>query len=150
MIKISKLADYAVVVLGAMDSAGIKLLSASQIAAQTNLPEPTVAKVLKALAGGEVVLSVRGVQGGYRLARAPQDIDIASVIMAVDGPVSLTACVEGSTDSCSYAVTCPVNGRWNAVNDAVRFALQSITLADMIAPKNCGTIEKQINEEARV
>lgn len=150
MIKISKMADYAVVMLGAMYKSGSDLISASQIASQTNLPEPTVAKVLKALAGGDVVISVRGVQGGYKLARAPQDIDMASVIMAVDGPVSLTACVEGSTDSCSYAVSCPVNGRWNAVNDAVRFALQSITLADMIAPKKCSTLEKQISKEARV
>lgn len=139
MLRISKLTDYAVVLLGSLAEIPSALVSASGLSERTGLPEPTVAKILKLLAGGGIVVSVRGAQGGYRMERQAQQITLAEVITAIDGPVSLTACVEGSTESCSFAHNCSVNGRWNKVNSAVRGALDGITLADMIVPvKGCG------------
>ena len=69
------------------------------IAATTGIPEPTVAKVLKTLAAGGLVASQRGARGGYRLLRPLSAIPVADVIAAVDGPIALTACVEGSAAS---------------------------------------------------
>ena len=53
------------------------------------------------------------------------------MVAAIDGPIALTACVEGSGTGCEAECTCPVRGRWDLVNDAVRQALGRITLADM-------------------
>jgi len=55
------------------------------------------------------------------------------VITAVDGPIALTACVDGGAGGCDVQSVCAVRGRWDLVNDAIRSALTSITLADMRA-----------------
>lgn len=135
MIKVSRLADYAVVVLAALARNGQSLTTAAGVADQTRLPEPTVAKVMKMLARGAVITSIRGANGGYNLARAPEEISIAEIIMAVDGPISLTTCVEGSTNACDYACHCPVKGRWDGVNLAIRDALEGVMLSDMLNNK---------------
>jgi len=128
MFRLSKLTDYAVVVLVrlAHDDA---VQTAPCIAASTGIPEPTVAKVLKILAGRELVVSQRGARGGYRLTRPLRSIPVAEVITAIDGPIALTACVEGG--DCSSQRLCPMHGRWDPVNAAIQSALSGITLADM-------------------
>jgi Rrf2 family protein len=99
------------------------------IACATGVPEPTVAKVLKALAGQGLVASQRGARGGYTLARPLASIPVAAVIEAIDGPIALTACVDGG--GCGSHSLCPMHGRWDPVNEAIRAALDGITLADM-------------------
>lgn len=130
MLRLSKLTDYAVVVLVRL-SGGDQVQTSPGIASAIGIPEPTVAKVLKALAGGELVTSQRGARGGYRLARTLDRIRVSDVIAAVDGPIALTACVEGSSSGCESLGQCPMRGRWDPVNDAIRRALSDITLADM-------------------
>ena len=130
MLRLSKLTDYAVVVLVRLAAAeGVQ--TSPGIAQATGVPEPTVAKVLKTLAAGGLVASQRGAHGGYRLLRPLAAIPIAEVIVAIDGPIALTACVDGSGVGCEASGTCPVRGRWDPVNDAVRDALTHISLADM-------------------
>lgn len=131
MLRLSKLTDYAVVVLVRL-SGGDGVQTSPFIATATGIPEPTVAKVLKALAGSGLVASQRGARGGYRLARQLSDIPVADVIEAIDGPIALTACVDGAT-SCESQSLCPMAGRWDPVNDAIHNALTAITLADMQA-----------------
>jgi FeS assembly SUF system regulator len=132
MLRLSKLTDYAVVVLvrlSGMDD----VQTSPGVAAATGIPEPTVAKVLKILAAGGLISSQRGAKGGYRLSRDLSAIPIAAVIAAVDGPIALTACVEGSASNCESQGLCPMRGRWDPVNHAIYTALSSITLADMQA-----------------
>jgi FeS assembly SUF system regulator len=130
MLRLSKLTDYAVVVLVRLAAAG-GVQTSPGIAATTGIPEPTVAKVLKTLAAGGLVASQRGARGGYRLVRPLSDIPIADVIAAIDGPIALAACVDGSATECESQGLCPVRGRWDPVNDAIHQALTAITLADM-------------------
>jgi len=130
MLRLSKLTDYAVVVLVRLSrETGVQ--TSPGIAATTGIPEPTVAKVLKTLAAGGLVASQRGARGGYRLLRPLAAIPVADVIAAVDGPIALTACVEGSVVECESQCMCPMRGRWDPVNDAIQQALTNITLADM-------------------
>jgi FeS assembly SUF system regulator len=131
MLRLSKLADYAVVVLVRLSQQeGVQ--TAPGIAASTGIPEPTVAKVLKILASAELVTSQRGAKGGYRLNRTLAQIGVSEVITAVDGPIALTACVDGySSSECESQSLCPMRGRWNPVNAAVQRAVAAITLADM-------------------
>lgn len=135
MFRLSKLSDYAVVVLSELgrDGAGDKR-SATDLAAATGIAEPTVAKVLKLLGAAGLVTSQRGAQGGYRIARPLGRTAIADVIVAVEGPIALAACVDGATGGCEAEGSCPVRGRWDPVNNAIRRALSEITLADMQCP----------------
>ncbi|CAG4926890.1 unnamed protein product [Acidocella sp. C78] len=132
MLRLSRLTDYAVVVLVRLAQAAT-VETAPAIAAGTGIPEPTVAKVLKGLAQSGLVLSQRGAHGGYRLGRPLSAIPIADVIVAIDGPIALTACVEGTGGACDSASLCPMAGRWGVVNDAISEALGAITLDDMQA-----------------
>ncbi|MEO9191176.1 MAG: SUF system Fe-S cluster assembly regulator [Acetobacteraceae bacterium] len=130
MLRLSKLTDYAVVVLVRLSAAdGVQ--TSPGIAAATGIPEPTVAKVLKALSGSGLVASQRGAHGGYRLLRPLGAVPISDVIEAIDGPIALTACVDGGAGNCEAEHICPVRGRWDPVNDAIQQALSAITLADM-------------------
>lgn len=131
MLRLSRLTDYAVVVLVRLAEDGT-VQTAGALAATTTIPEPTVAKVLKLLAVAGLVASRRGAHGGYVPARALSSIAIAEVITAIDGPIALTACVEGSLVTCEQQGSCPMSGRWLRVNDAIREALSSITLAEMV------------------
>lgn len=135
MLRLSKLTDYAVVVLirlGEGDRITPDCIQTSPgLSAATGVPEPTVAKVLKSLATAGLVSSQRGARGGYRLLRPLATISVANVITAVDGPIALTACVDGSTAGCEVSSVCAVKGRWDLVNDAIQHALCAITLADM-------------------
>lgn len=130
MLRLSRLTDYAVVVLVWISRAE-KLETVPRISLATGIPEPTVAKVLKGLAQAGLVASQRGAHGGYRLNRALAAIPVADVIVAIDGPIALTACVEGAGTTCESLSLCPMAGRWGVVNDAISEALAAITLADM-------------------
>jgi FeS assembly SUF system regulator len=137
MIKISKMADYAVVILSALARQPEEMMSATVIADSTKLPEPTVSKILKSLARAEIIQSTRGTNGGYKLKMSTRSITIAQVITAMDGPIAITACADSDTPDCSLASTCGVRGRWDNVNIAIRDALESVTLAEMIALPTC-------------
>ena len=131
MIKLSRLTDYAVVVLAEMARTPGSVMPAAGLAEKTGLPEPTVSKVLKLLAGSGLVTSVRGVSGGYRLDRAAAALPVTEIIAAMEGPIALTACTEGSQDRCALEGSCALNGRWTPVNRALQAALGQVTLADM-------------------
>lgn len=130
MLRLSKLTDYAVVVLVRLASSQ-QVQTSPGIAAATGIPEPTVAKVLKILAASGLVSSQRGARGGYRAVRSLAEIPVADVIAAIDGPIALTACVDGSAAECESQGLCPMKGRWDPVNDAIQRAMAAITLADM-------------------
>ena len=132
MIKMSKISDYAVVVLAEMAQQDEGRLSVSVISQMTRLPEPTVSKVLKLLTKAGIVASTRGIRGGYSLARNPREISIDQVIEAIDGPISITSCSGGAMPDCGVSDVCSVRGRWDGVNDSIRAALVSVTLADMM------------------
>ena len=155
MLKLSKLTDYAVVVLVRLScgdgAAGAGVQTSPGIAQATGVPEPTVAKVLKALAGGGLVASQRGARGGYRLVRTLAEIPVADVIAAIDGPIALTACVEGGC--CEAESFCSMAGRWDPVNAAIRDALSAISLADMqeaAIPRAFRTPRAQVSSHAPI
>lgn len=132
MIKLSKMTDYAVVLLADMAGRNGQLMSATGLAESTKLPEPTVSKILKGLARENIITSMRGINGGYSLNKNPDDINMAAVITAMDGPIALTACVDHSAECCERAGSCSMKGQWNPVNQAMQNALENISLQQMM------------------
>ena len=138
MIRLSNLADYAVVVMTAAarcpDTGDEARVSAAAIAAHTGIPAPTVAKLMGTLARAGLLVSTRGVAGGFRLAAAPSAITVASIVEAVDGPIALTNCQQGEVSACTLEGSCAVRPHWGPINAAVREALSAVTLAQLIVP----------------
>jgi FeS assembly SUF system regulator len=133
MFKLGKLTDYGTVVMTALAVQPEALRNAHELAEETHVAAPTVAKLLKQLAKGGLVESIRGAHGGYRLARPPAQITVADVVCALEGPIALTQCAvhEGG---CSIESHCGVRGNWRLINTAIRQALESVTLAQMAEP----------------
>ncbi len=134
MLRLSKMTDYAVVVMGRLACRPDARQSAVEIAEATGLAAATVSQVLKALSAYDLVSGARGPRGGYMLARRPAAISVAEIVTALDGPVAITDCVEGADDPCNVASLCLMKGSWDAVNTAIEAALTSVTLEDMLAP----------------
>lgn len=127
--RLSSLADYAVVMMSAAarHSVGARL-SATSLAAETGVPLPTAQKLMGKLAGAGLLTSARGAGGGFRLARPVTEISIADIVEAVEGPIAMTACVEGRRD-CELEGNCRMKPHWSVVNSAVKGALSGVTLA---------------------
>ncbi len=134
MLRISKLTDYGTLVLVhlARYEAG-KPCPASELAAGTGLALPTVQKVLKTLARSELVVSARGADGGYRLARAPHEISAAEILDALEGPLAITECSHDDSH-CQLESNCQVGGAWPKISRAIRVAMTDITLRDLHDP----------------
>lgn len=124
--------DYAVVILADMAQQKGQTLSATTIAINTMLPEPTVSKILKLLAKHDLVDSLRGTNGGYSLNKYPEEINMAHVILATEGPIELTACVDTGGRCCNREHNCNIKGKWNPVNIAMQQALENVSLKQMM------------------
>ena len=131
MIRLSKLADYGIVIMTTMARHPEHCHNAPEIAARSHIPLPMASKILKALARAGLLASHRGAKGGYGLARPAERISVAEIIAALDGPIALTACIEDGPGECEIEALCPARANWQRINDAIRHALQSITLAEM-------------------
>ena len=133
MLRLSKLTDYGTVILSFMAKEKKPVHAAMEIAAATGIALPTVSKVLKLLVNANVLISTRGARGGYALANDPENITVASVISALEGPIALTEC-SISRQGCEQASGCGIRGNWHLINQIIQDALESVTLADMVRP----------------
>ncbi len=131
--RLSKLTDYATVILSYIAKDTSHWHAALEISEATGIALPTVSKVLKLLLKADVLSSARGAKGGYALARTPEQISVAAVISALEGPIALTEC-SLTHQGCEQASGCDLRGNWGLINQTIHDALESITLADMILP----------------
>ncbi len=132
MLRLSKLADYATVLMTAVAAAPERTHTGVELAERTHIPAPTVAKLLKTLTRGGLLESSRGAHGGYRLARDAGRISMADIIGALEGPISVTDCATGG-GGCSIEHDCAARTNWRLINQAIRQALEAVTLAQMAA-----------------
>lgn len=128
MLKISRLADYASSIMRYLAYFGEEPLSAVQIAQSTRVAPPTVRKVLKQLALAKLVVGSRGKEGGYMLAKPSEEITLADIVEAIDGPIALTECTLPQS-TCEHKNHCHMKKDWQIINATVRESLASLTLA---------------------
>ncbi len=132
--RLSRLSDYAVLLLTQVAREEDAIHNAHDLSESTHLPAPTVSKILATLAREDLLESVRGRQGGYRLAQPPSEITVEDIIAAVDGPIALTHCVEHGSGTCDVEAFCPSSTHWHRINEAIRSALGDVSLAELTAP----------------
>jgi FeS assembly SUF system regulator len=131
MLRVTKLTDYATVVLTALAARPDAVLSAPELAERAGLELPTVAKLLKPLAQAGLVEGFRGTNGGYRLARAASRISLVEIVEAMEGPLGMTEC-SVHAGACGIEHSCGVRANWRRINDVVADALRNVTLAQML------------------
>ena len=131
MLRVTKLTDYATVVLTVLAARQGQVLSAAELAEHSGLEQPTVSKLLKPLAQAGLVASQRGVHGGYRLSRDAAQISLIEIVEAMEGPLAMTECSQHESH-CGIAHQCGVRANWRLINDVVADALRGISLAQML------------------
>ncbi len=128
MLRMSKLTDYGLVLLIHMAQRGApEVRTAHELAQASRIPVPTVSKILKELAKAGLVLSHRGRRGGYSLARRPDEISVATVVEALEGPVALTEC-SSSTGECALEPVCLARSHWGPISRAIQRTLARLPL----------------------
>ena len=131
MLRLSKKADYALIAMKHLALRGDRgSSSAREIAEQYDIPIELMAKVLQRLVRRGLLASHQGTRGGYQLARVPALISVADVIQAIDGPVTVTACLtdEGACDQFSK---CSVRDPLRRVRERIVAALDECTIAEL-------------------
>jgi FeS assembly SUF system regulator len=151
MLRISRLTDYATVLLAAMADEPQRVQTAAALAAQTHIAAPTVSKLLKQLQRAGLVSSTRGLRGGYQLARPASQISAAAILDALEGPVALTDCSAGH-GQCGIEDTCRVGRVWQRLNLAIRRALYDVSLAQLAGldapPARLPALEREMKAAA--
>ena len=141
MVKLGKLTDYGLVLMTLIARGqGVSLRTATDLAAESHLPLPTVSKLLKELLQSGLLVSQRGVKGGYSLARPSQDIALTEIIAAIEGPVALTECSTDASGVCDLEPSCPIMRNQQIINQVVRGVLEKISLSDLLQPMQLTSI----------
>ena len=130
MVRISRLTDYATVLLAVLAEQPARVQTAAAPAEQTRIAAPTVSKLLKQLQRAGLVTSTLGLHGGYQLARPATEISAAAILDAMEGPVALTDCSVGA-GQCDIEETCRVGRVWQRLNLAIRRSLYDVSLAQL-------------------
>ena len=130
MLRISRLTDYATVILAALAQAPGLVQTSASLADQTKLALPTVSKVLKQLQRAGLVASTRGLRGGYQLARPATQISAGDILDALEGPFALTDCASGH-GQCGLEKSCRVGHAWQRLNVTIRRSLHEVSLAQL-------------------
>lgn len=133
MLKVSKHTDYGIVLLAAIAQASDDSCSARELSEMTHLPLPMVSKILKVLCREGILDSQRGIKGGYSLARSVEEVTLADIVQATEGPIALTECI-GEPGECQHEESCPVQVNWLNLNALIHNAFSEIRLLDMIRP----------------
>jgi len=152
MLRISKLTDYATVILATLAGEPARVQTATALADRTRIAAPTVSKLLKQLQRAGLVSSTRGLHGGYQLARPASEISAATILDALEGPLALTDCAAGH-GFCGIEDSCRVGRAWQRLNLAIRRSLHEVTLAQLAGigaePMHLPALEREIKLSVR-
>lgn len=140
MIRISKMTDYALVILAFLSKEPKNYVQANDIAQQTHINKPTTAKVLKILAKCGLLESSRGATGGYKLTKVPTSISVAEIIQSLEGPMAIMDCTLGK-EHCAIYNNCEINAPWSKINHVIVQALEKVKLSDLLPAANSGEIK---------
>lgn len=141
MLALTKKTDYAIIALSEMARRHGEIVNAREIAKRFGLPAALLIKVLKMLAQGEFVRSIRGAKGGYTLALPADRITLASIIATIEGPAKFVQCAtdpEPGESPCELAKSCPVTRPMRRVHDRLTELLNQVTLAELAFDSDAG------------
>ncbi len=133
MLRVSRLTDYALVLLTRLAGCGDAPQSAQALAQATRLQPPMVSKALKQLCQSGWISSIRGSKGGYVLTRDAAQIAVLDVVEAFEGPIVLAQC-ESQDGACTLHESCRLRPHWQLINNRLRRELAALSVAELSQP----------------
>ena len=115
------------------------------IAESQQISEKYISRLVIDLRRAGLIRSVRGVKGGFHLAKLPEEITLLKVLETMEGPLSVVECVK-SPEKCKRQMLCPARGIWKKLNDDIRGLTSKITLDDILNAYRRQDAENGIND----
>ncbi len=106
-------------------------VSLKDIAKRQEISDKYLEQIISVLNRAGYVRSIRGAQGGYLLARRPEEYTVGMILRLTEGSLAPVACAEEDT-SCGRIQHCTVSMVWKKLNDAVNGVVDGITLAELV------------------
>ena len=132
MLKLSKKTEYAIIALMAMTNGEKdKLYTSKELSIKHNIPPEIMGKVMQSLAKNELIVSHQGVKGGYQLKENLSDINIISVITALEGPLQVVECVSIDDCGCNQLHSCNIKGPMEMIQNELFTFFGNISLKDL-------------------
>ncbi len=113
-----------------------ELTSIKYIANEQEISEQYLEQLFSKLKSANLIESVRGQKGGYRLTASPSEISVGQILRALEGPLAPSECVVDETDVCSKSESCTTHNMWKAVYDGINRVVDEMSLADMLNDYN--------------
>lgn len=132
MLKLSKKTEYAIIALMALTNGNNeKLYTSKELSQRHNIPPEIMGKVMQSLAKNNLIKSHQGVKGGYQLTGNLSDINIISVITAVEGPLKVVDCVAMDDCECNQLSSCNIKGPMEMIQSELYDFLGNISLKSL-------------------
>ncbi|RMF67042.1 MAG: Rrf2 family transcriptional regulator [Calditrichaeota bacterium] len=136
MVKLNKSTRFALYAIVELSSRPEGVVSAKEIAEKYGISEHHVAKVLQQLVRQRLIRSVRGLRGGFQIAKDPKEITMMDVVEIFEPPTPPTSCLLlDFGQSCELQVTCRIREVLNEIQEQALYTLQSVSIATLIGPK---------------
>ena len=112
-------------------------ISLKDIAKRQEISEKYLESIVSVLSKNDLLLSLRGKGGGYKLARLPEEYTIGDILRLTEGSFAPVACLEKQPNTCAKAGECKTLGMWEGFQKVIEEYFDGITIADL-ADKNAG------------
>lgn len=126
----TKNTDYAIVALLALATSPDKAMSAARLSSELGIRYPFLRRILQKLAANGLIVSRRGIGGGFLLLREPSKISVCDVVEIFQGPVALQSCRSGKA-SCERTARCAFRNQLNELELALIAGLKGMTLESL-------------------
>lgn len=103
-----------------------------EIAQNQEISEKYISRLIIELRKANFVKSIRGINGGYTLARNPEEINILEVLETMEGPIAIVECAQSNKKVCNREASCPARQMWTQINQKIRETVAQYTLKDLI------------------
>ena len=139
MMLISTRGRYALRVLIDMaEHSGKDYIKLKDVAQRQEISEKYLESIVKQLVTSHIVVGLRGKGGGYRLAKAPDEIVVGEVMRIMEGGLAPVACLENRSFNCPRKAVCKTLDFWKGLDDVIRKYIDSFTFADLIRTQEYG------------
>ncbi len=108
------------------------LVSIKELATRQGISEKYMEQIIAALKKAGYVKSLRGAQGGYRLAREPKEYTVGMILRSIEGDMAPVSCLEDSNNPCDMLDNCTTIRLWRMLDDAVKGVIDKVTIQDMV------------------
>lgn len=134
MIRLTKAGEYGLrAIRYLVENQDAARVSIGDISESKNIPEPFLRKLFKPLVKNNIIHSTRGVAGGVKLARKPEEINVLEVVEALEGPLALNECLMDESQ-CEFISECGMHDIWDEAQIAMAKVLRSKNLTELTKP----------------